>query len=253
MIRSAHVFKLLVIGLLMVGTNAASAQGFGDKSKAAPANSEKIMDAMDSAETAHDIQRNFPGATTTERQIKRAEPLRPEKIETQTDATPGWWSRIFGEAFLRLLQFIGWGLLTLLALALIYFAATTSGVWQRRTKDDAIAEGGGMIATLDPAAARDWLREADELAQQGRYGEAVHFLLFRSFQDLVNRHRSKVRPEFTSREILREVPLRATAATALTTLVATVERSEFAGSEIYAHDFELCRAGYQNFVQDIAA
>ncbi len=248
-----YIFRFLMVSLFAVCSSAAYPQGFGDKSKAVAAKSEEVMDAMESAETAHDIQRTFPGATTREREVKRAEPLRPEKVEVETDNQSTWWSKAFGEAFLRILQFIGWAMLTLLALALIYFAATTSGVWQRSVKEDAGSQANVMTDTLNSEAARDWLREADALAVQGRYGEAVHFLLFKSFQDLMSRHRSKVRAAFTSREILREVPLKANAATSLTMLVDTVERSEFAGAAIYAEDFERCRAGYQHFVQDIAA
>ncbi len=91
------------------------------------------------------------------------------------------------------------------------------------------------------------------MARAGRYGDAVHYLLFRSFQDISARLKKSVRPAWTSREILREVPMRGTALDALTLLVNTVERSEFAGGTILATEFDACRSHYQRFVQDIAA
>jgi hypothetical protein len=252
MIRFLTLFRLIFLLGAALSVNGSYAQGFGGKSKVPAASSDKILEAMKKAETAHDLQRDFPGATAQERDIIRASPMRPiveEKVETRK---PSKWQKIFGELFLRILQFIGWGLLTLFALGLIYFAATSSGVWQRQKRKADIDEENISISILDIVAARDWLREAEVLATAGRYGEAVHFLLFRSFQDLSMRLKTSVRPAWTSREILNEVPLKPSAISALTLLVNTVERSEFAGREIYAHEFEQCRADYQRFVQDIA-
>jgi hypothetical protein len=252
MIRFLILSRLIFLLSIALSADISYAQGFGNKSKVQPASSDRILEAMKKAETAHDLQRDFPGATAQERDIIRAAPMRPiveEKVDTKE---PSKWQKILAEVFLRFLQFIGWGLLTLFALGLIYFAATSSGVWQRRKRILDISTDGLSASTLDIVAARDWLREAEALANAGRYGEAVHFLLFRSFQDLSTRLKNSVRPAWTSREILKEAPLNPNAVSALTMLVNTVERSEFAGREIYAHEFEHCRAEYQRFVQDIA-
>jgi hypothetical protein len=54
---------------------------------------------------------------------------------------------------------------------------------------------------LDAAPVRSWLEEADALAAQGRYAEAVHHLLFRSIEDIGQRRPNLVRPALTSREL----------------------------------------------------
>ncbi len=127
----------LVFGVIASAVHPASvaAAGFGDKSKQLPASAADIRKATEKAETAHDIQRDFPGATAAERAIIRAAPLRQEKEIKAEESKPSWWQRMLASGLLRLLQFAGWGLLTLLALGLIYVAATSSGVWERRRRE----------------------------------------------------------------------------------------------------------------------
>ena len=53
----------------------------------------------------------------------------------------------------------------------------------------------------EEAGARSWLEEADALAREGRFAEAIHHLLFRSIEDIANRRPAVVRPALTSREL----------------------------------------------------
>lgn len=99
----------------------------------------------------------------------------------------------------------------------------------------------------EPEAARALLEDADSLAAQGRFGEAVHLLLFRSIEDLSGRRPGAVRPDLTSRDIadLDVVPAEPRAAFAR--LAQTVERSFFGGRAVNAEVFQAARGDYQAF------
>ena len=46
----------------------------------------------------------------------------------------------------------------------------------------------------EEAGARSWLEEADALAREGRFAEAIHHLLFRSVEDICRRRPALVAP-----------------------------------------------------------
>jgi hypothetical protein len=97
------------------------------------------------------------------------------------------------------------------------------------------------------AQARQLLAEADALAKQGRYAEAVHLLLLRSIQDIELHRPRVVRRAQTSREIagLNELP--EAARPAFRGIARAVERSRFAGETIDAAEFARCRKDYEAF------
>jgi hypothetical protein len=68
------------------------------------------------------------------------------------------------------------------------------------------------------AQARILLDEVDRLAAEGRYGEAVHTLLFRSIQDIDRNRPNVVRRSLTAREIGSLSVLTAEARTAFSTI-----------------------------------
>ena len=94
---------------------------------------------------------------------------------------------------------------------------------------------------------RSWLREADELAGQGRFAEAVHHLLFRSIEDISNRRPNAVRPALTSREIGAAEIIPSQARGLFTGLVSLVERSLFGGRAVSRDDWTTARAAYADF------
>jgi hypothetical protein len=99
-----------------------------------------------------------------------------------------------------------------------------------------------------PAArARALLSDADRLAAEGRFAEAVHLLLFRSIEDIDTKRPHAVKPALTSRDILDLRALPAAAREALARLVATVEWSFFGGRPVEAGDFSACRRAYEEF------
>ncbi|HEX9947274.1 MAG TPA: DUF4129 domain-containing protein, partial [Allosphingosinicella sp.] len=94
--------------------------------------------------------------------------------------------------------------LTASAFAVMVYRRIRDGEWRlpRRRRAVAVAvEAEEETWSPEAAPARSWLREADALAAQGRYAEAVHHLLFRSIEDIGRRRPRLVRPALTSREL----------------------------------------------------
>lgn len=102
---------------------------------------------------------------------------------------------------------------------------------------------------LRPTAeeARILLEDADKLAAQGRFADAVHLLLLRSIQDINAKLPDRLRPALTSREIgtLSELP--AAIRDLFSAIARVVERSRFGGRPVGAEDYARCRAEYERF------
>jgi hypothetical protein len=95
--------------------------------------------------------------------------------------------------------------------------------------------------------ARALLADADRLAEQGRYDEAAHLLLFRSIDDIDERRPRLVRPALTARDISRLDAVPAAARGAFAKIAAIVERSLFGGEALDQAAFADCRAAYEAF------
>lgn len=101
--------------------------------------------------------------------------------------------------------------------------------------------------TPGAGAAAALLEDADRLAADGQYGEAVHLLLQRSVE-----HIAKARPEWllpasTAREIAAFPMLSDRARTAFGVIAGRVERNAFAMRELDAQDWQAARGAYSEF------
>ncbi len=101
--------------------------------------------------------------------------------------------------------------------------------------------------TPEERGARSWLQEADALARQGRFAEAIHHLLFRSIDDIASRRPALVRPALTSRELAASVGLPARARDLFAAIARLVERSLFGGRPLDEGDWLEARAAYSDF------
>ena len=99
----------------------------------------------------------------------------------------------------------------------------------------------------EAGAARALLEEADALAAAGRFGEAIHLLLFRSIDDIAGRRPGLLRPALTSRDIAALDQMPSEARTAFARIAQAVERSFFGGRPVAADDFTRARADYEAF------
>lgn len=95
--------------------------------------------------------------------------------------------------------------------------------------------------------ARTLLEDADRLAAQGRYGEAVRLILFRSIEDIDERWPGQVRPALTSRDIGELAVLPASARVTFASIAQVVEKSLFGGRMVDAAQFDSCRGAYAAF------
>ena len=103
------------------------------------------------------------------------------------------------------------------------------------------------------ARAQALLEEADRLARDGRFSEAVRVLLHRSINDIEDAFPNLVMPSLTAREIGRLDPLSARGREVFAMIARAVERSLFGERPLNADDFATCRQAYVDFVFGPAA
>jgi len=181
--------------------------------------------------------------------------LREPGLQFEFDAlppppeVPDWLRAIF--EFLRALQplfeILFWLGVAALAGFILYFVARDL-LRYRRSK---LPKPDGETAASDwrppVARARALLSDADRLAAEGRFAEAVHLLLYRSLEEIDAKRPHTLKPALTSRDIVSLKALPAAASRALGRLVATVERSFFGGRRVDARDFSEMRLAYEEF------
>ncbi|MGP7796722.1 DUF4129 domain-containing protein [Sphingomonas sp. CLY1604] len=141
-----------------------------------------------------------------------------------------------------------WMLLAGVAVAAIAMIVerVRSGEWRlpaRRRRDAAPASDEDSWVP-DAAPARAWLREADRLAADGRFAEAIHYLLFHSIDDIARRRPALRRPSLTSRELASAGLLPAAVRPLFARIAALVERSLFGGRPVAEADWQEARAAY---------
>lgn len=137
----------------------------------------------------------------------------------------------------------------LLLLASIIAVRLREGEWRFRLRRH--SESTGTVPEMEwvpeDAPARAWLDEADALAREGRFAEAVHCLLLRSVEDLVRRRPDAVRPATTSRELASSSLLPERARPLFTGLAQAVEESLFGGRPVGEAGWCDARDAYREF------
>ena len=98
-----------------------------------------------------------------------------------------------------------------------------------------------------PAAALALLSDADALAAEGRFDEAVHLLLLRSIGDIDGHLPNTVRPALTARDIAGLGRLPDAARPAFSRIARAVETSLFGGRSVDRETFLDCRQAYEAF------
>ena len=171
---------------------------------------------------------------------------------------PGWLL-----AFMRwlhdmapVLKWVFWaGLAVAVGLILFFILREVFGIrWSGRRRKPKTAP-----ATLQDdwrpsaARARTLLEDADRLAAEGRFDEAVHLILFRSIEDIDRRWPRLVQPALTSRDIAQHPTLPQAARATFAGIARVVEHSFFGGQAIGAAEVEACRRDYQAFALPAAA
>ena len=168
-------------------------------------------------------------------------PPTPEWLKSLIEAIGNFfqWSAPAGKPLL-------WIVAALLLLFILYhfvpaFAQWVDDIRFRRKRRAAEEE---IIGQAEAGAARALLAEADALAAEGRFAEAVHLLLYRSVEDIEGRRPGLVRPAMTSRDLAETQDLPTVARSAFSRIARAVEISLFGGRSIDADAWQQCRSAY---------
>jgi hypothetical protein len=170
---------------------------------------------------------------------------------TPKPAPPPDWLLALGRLFAALapyVQWVFWAGLALVAGFILFFVGRElirlrwPGFARKKKSRPAVVDW-----RPSEARARALLEDADRLAAEGRFDEAVRVLLFRSIEDIEGRRPQLLTPALTSRDIagLESLPERARGA--FSGIAAAVERSFFGGRPLDAEGFARCRADYEAF------
>jgi len=155
------------------------------------------------------------------------------------------WLR-FLESLGPVFQIIFWILLGLIVLAVLWFIARELMRIRIPEKKDKIILGAEEWRPT-PAAAVALLSDADALAAEGRFAEAVHLLLLRSINDIDGRLPDAVRPALTARDIAGLERLPVAARPTFRQIAQAVETSLFGGGSVDQRTYGECRDAYEAF------
>jgi Domain of unknown function (DUF4129) len=166
------------------------------------------------------------------------------------------------EPLVRLLEFLApflsyifWAGVIVVAAMIVYAIATELMRRLPQQRREAPPPKDIPVAEFRPAAARAHalLEEADRLAREGRYDEAVRILLHRSIEDMEAAYPATIAPSMTSREISMLGYLSQQGRATFAKIAQAVERSLFAGRGLTAEQFAECRRAYENFALEAPA
>lgn len=156
----------------------------------------------------------------------------------------GWLK--FLEALAPMFQIIFWIGLGLIVLAILWFIARELmriRIPEKKAKLHLAPEEWRPTT----AAAVALLSDADALAAEGRFAEAVHLLLLRSINDIDGRLPNAVRPALTARDIAGLERLPVAARPTFRQIAQAVEASLFGGGAVDQRTYGECRDAYEAF------
>ena len=194
-----------------------------------------VGDAIQKVYKNDSLQREMPMEPPQKTyRVKRYERQRPPKREPS-----GGWA--ISSIFLWALTFIG------LALALVWLLREYVG-YVPNAVAEAVADPSRSPSENQKVIAAS-LQDAQDLAQRGEFGPAIHSLLLRTLMELSKAGRHRLPPSLTSREILRSLQLPATEHDALNGLIQAVEHCHFRGTDVDRSDYERCLQHFNVFAR----
>ncbi len=91
------------------------------------------------------------------------------------------------------------------------------------------------------------LADAEKLAKEGFYTDAIHILLLLAIDDIRKRSQEILHPSLTGREIFGKVKLNTDVAAVVKYILQTSERAYFGQKKADEGDYRTCRDRYQQF------
>jgi hypothetical protein len=166
---------------------------------------------------------------------------------------PGWLEAVFNFilSVFRLLApvftILFWAGLALLVAGAAFLIGREIYRFAKKERNAAPVDAPEEAYRPAPELARALLEEADRLAAEGRYGDAVHVLLFKSIEDIERHRPNRIKIAMTSREIAQIPILTAPARKDFARIADAVEVCRFAGQRIGQDIFAECRGAYLSF------
>jgi hypothetical protein len=182
-------------------------------------------------------------------QFAPIEPLPPPETPDWLQWLGEWFARLFEPVARALgmswptLQWVLIGLGALFALVVLWFLLAPL-IERLRLRQPGPVE---QEWTPDREAATALLADADRLAREGRFDEAVHLLLRRSVADIAAARPDWLLPASTAREIALFPKLPERARNAFAVIATRVERSLFALRRLDEADWTAARGAYADF------
>jgi hypothetical protein len=94
--------------------------------------------------------------------------------------------------------------------------------------------------------------EADDLARQGHYREAMHLLLLKGLNEIRRQLGTSFAISLTSREILRRLQLPDAGRQSLTAIIRSVELTYFGDEDAGQSDYSDCRSNFETLKHSLA-
>jgi hypothetical protein len=180
-----------------------------------------------------------------ERDVRAAveQSVRSLKLQTEMpDMTAAARSRWFDfHLSPDLARVVLWGAVVLGALVVVWSLRDSLPVWSRSRK---IAARDEIVSSTPAGRLEDAQVEADDLARDGQYSEAMHVLLFKSLNEIHRQLGVSFAVSLTSREILRRIQLSDIGRNALAAIIVSVERTYFGGRPASQADYSDCRSNF---------
>ena len=207
----------------------------------APVSEDRLEHALAALEADEGLQKARPEWTPEPRENNRRNRSGPNPI-----------AEFFAALFRVIGPLLGYLLIMIIILAILaglYMVFGESITLRGRQKDAHDSPDVSTVPNLRPAQAqaRALLEDADALAAQGRFAEAVHLLLFRSIDDIQKQRSGVIVRSLTSREIGALGVLPTSVRDALLPIIRIVERSFFGGQDVTEKGWTEARASYERF------
>lgn len=152
----------------------------------------------------------------------------------------------------EIIRIVLYALLIVGGLLLLFYSVSALPSLREAVRRRTAGRDGSPVGPLVTEADRDRLDtalgDADLLARQGAYGEALHLLLLYCLDELRRRFGLGLPPALTSREILDLSVLPEIRRTGLTVIVSAVEISHFGGRPVDEATYRSCRSRCEDVV-----
>lgn len=249
-----RILTLIVPAILALGLTApasVSAQAERDPSAVGREVERALGQSHQRELPGYDLRPDAPGdPVARERELERLERMRREHRDPRTGRPRDPGDRASSQSgapegpLSGVATMLLWGLVIVIAI-MIGVAIVQQVMGHNR---DVEPDAPRAATDLQLAAVIERPRDdADELAAQGRFADAIHTLLLRTLHELASQNLVRVTAAMTSREILGRVSLLGDAREALTGLIVAVEQTWFGDDVPQLADYQRCREQFDRF------